>query len=131
MLMCAGKAPAELCRTVCMVQIFPLSTKEAISDCPACLGLQPEAPFQQYDVVHALLEVSIDRNSFIPLVMRLRWFPTTSGPQFADAGLQVCDPPHKTCCTNAFVAQPPQPPGQHCICHSNFQLSAPPLVALQ
>lgn len=76
-----------------MVQIFPLSMKEAISDCPACLGLQPEAAFQQYDVVHALLEVSINRNSFIPLVMRLRWFPTTSGPQFADAGLQVCDPP--------------------------------------
>ncbi len=72
MLLCAGKAPAELCRTVCMVQIFPLSMKEAISDCPACLGLQPEAAFQQYDVVHALLEVSIDRNSFIPLVMRLR-----------------------------------------------------------
>jgi len=93
MLLCAGKAPAELCRTVCMVQIFPLSMKEAVSDCPACLGLQPEAAFQQYDVVHALLEVSIDRNSLIPLVMRLRWFPTTSGPQFADAGLQVCDPP--------------------------------------
>ena len=55
-----------------MVQIFPLSMKEAVSDCPACLGLQPEAAFQQYDVVHALLEVSIDRNSFIPLVMRLR-----------------------------------------------------------
>ncbi|KAL0038677.1 hypothetical protein WJX79_002702 [Trebouxia sp. C0005] len=83
-----SKAPAELCRTVCMVQIFPLSMKEAISDCPACLSLQPDAAFQQYDIVHALLEVSIDRNSLIPLVMRLRWFPTTSGPQFANAGLQ-------------------------------------------
>ena len=85
----ADDAPAELCQAVCMVQIFPSSKAEAVSSCPACILMAPEPGFQQYDVVHALLEGSVHRNSYIPMVMRLRWFPTTSGPQFADAGLQV------------------------------------------
>ena len=77
-----------------MVQIFPYSMKEAVSDCPACTRMDPQTGFEQYDVVHALLKVSVHKDSFIPLAMRLRWFPSTSGPQFADAGIQVCTITH-------------------------------------
>lgn len=88
-LLLADTEPQGLCQSVCIVQIFPFAAKEALTDCPACTGLQPEAGFEQYDIVHALLEVSINRDSLLPTVMRLRWFPTTSGPQFAAAGLEV------------------------------------------
>jgi len=71
------------------VQYYPSSQQEALSDCPACMGLQPETGFEQYDIVHAFLEISVNRESFLPNVMRLRWFPSTSAPQFADAGIQV------------------------------------------
>ena len=114
-----------------MVQIFPLSMKEAISDCPACMGLQSEAAFQQYDIVHALLEVSIDRNSFTPLVMRLRWFPTTSGPQFADAGIPVCDPPIRPAAQMHVLHAISQHSRQNSICHSKIQSTASSLDALQ
>lgn len=86
----AEEAPGKLCQTVCMVQIFPLSAKEALTDCPACTGLQPELGFQQFDIVHAMMEISINQESYIPTTMRLRWFPTTAGPQLAAGGLEVC-----------------------------------------
>ncbi len=72
-----------------MVQYYPLDMKQNLTDCPACISQQPEAGYEQYDSVHAMLEVYINRSSLIPEVMRLRWFPTTSDPIFADAGIQV------------------------------------------
>lgn len=79
----------KLCQTVCMVQYFPLDLKQNLTDCPACVNQQAEVGYEQYDNVHAMLEVSINRSSLLPEVMRLRWFPTTSDPIFADAGIQV------------------------------------------
>lgn len=78
----------KLCETVCMVQYYPLNMKQNLTDCPACISQQPEVGYEQYDNVHAMLEVYINRSSLIPEVMRLRWFPTTSDPIFADAGIQ-------------------------------------------
>ncbi|DBA85466.1 TPA: hypothetical protein ACH3X2_000417 [Trebouxia sp. C0005] len=78
----------KLCETVCMVQYYPLDMKQNLTDCQACISQQPEAGYEQYDNVHAMLEVHIKRSSLIPEVMRLRWFPTTSDPIFADAGIQ-------------------------------------------
>ena len=72
-----------------MVQYYPLNMKQNLTDCPACISQQPEVGYEQYDNVHAMLEVYINRSSLIPEVMRLRWFPTTSDPIFADAGIQV------------------------------------------
>ncbi len=74
-----------------MVQYYPLDMKQNLTDCPACINQQPEVGYEQYDSVHAMLEVYINRSSLIPEVMRLRWFPTTSDPIFADAGIQVMD----------------------------------------
>ncbi len=72
-----------------MVQYYPLNMKQNLTDCSACIIQQPEVGYEQYDNVHAMLEVHINRSSLIPEVMRLRWFPTTSDPIFADAGIQV------------------------------------------
>ncbi|DBA75882.1 TPA: Serine/threonine-protein kinase Nek3 [Trebouxia sp. C0004] len=82
------KDAEKLCETVCMVQYYPLNMKQNLTDCPACIIHQPEVGYEQYDNVHAMFEVHINRSSLIPEVMRLRWFPTTSDPIFADAGIQ-------------------------------------------
>ena len=87
--MLADEDPDKLCQTVCMVQYFPLSMKQNLTDCPACVNQQAELGYEQYDNVHAMFEISINRSSLLPEVMRLRWFPTTSDPIFADAGIQV------------------------------------------
>lgn len=79
---------AKLCQTVCMLQYFPLHAKENLTDCPACIDQQPEEGYAQYDNVHAILEVHVNRSSLLPEVMRLRWFPTTSDPIFAQSGIQ-------------------------------------------
>ncbi|KAL3143486.1 hypothetical protein ABBQ38_002293 [Trebouxia sp. C0009 RCD-2024] len=79
---------AKLCQTVCMLQYFPLHAKEDLTDCPACIDQQPEEGYAQYDNVHAILEVHVNRSSLLPEVMRLRWFPTTSDPIFAQSGIQ-------------------------------------------
>ncbi|KAL0049131.1 hypothetical protein WJX82_007250 [Trebouxia sp. C0006] len=50
----------KLCETVCMVQYYPLDMKQNLTDCPACINQQSE----------------------------VGWFPTTSDPIFADAGIQ-------------------------------------------
>lgn len=86
---CADEDAQKLCETVCMVQYYPLDMKQNLTDCQACISQQPDAGYEQYDNVHAMLEVHIKRSSLIPEVMRLRWFPTTSDPIFADAGIQV------------------------------------------
>lgn len=72
-----------------MLQYFPLSAKENLTDCPACIDQQAEEGYAQYDNVHAILEVHVNRSSLLPEVMRLRWFPTTSDPIFAQSGIQV------------------------------------------
>ena len=72
-----------------MVQYFPLNMKQNLTDCPACVHQHQEVGYEQYDNVHAIFEVSVNRSSLVPEVMRLRWFPTTSDPIFADAGIQV------------------------------------------
>lgn len=86
---CADTDSAKLCQTVCMLQYFPLHAKENLTDCPACIDQQPEEGYAQYDNVHAILEVHVNRSSLLPEVMRLRWFPTTSDPIFAQSGIQV------------------------------------------
>ena len=73
-----------------MVQYFPLSAKQHLTDCPACTEQQPEEEYAEYDNVHVILEVSINRSSLVPEVMRpYRGAPKTSDPYFANAGIQV------------------------------------------
>ena len=85
----ADENSARLCETVCMVQYFPMHLKENLTDCPACIAQQAEVGYEQYDHLHAMLEVSINSSSLLPEVMRLRWFPTSDDPVFSESGIQV------------------------------------------
>ena len=86
----AEEDSAKLCKTVCMVQYFPLTAKQNLADCPACLDQRPEEVYAQYDNVRVILEVSVNRSSLVPEVMRpYRGAPKTSDPYFADAGIKV------------------------------------------
>lgn len=110
------EAPDILCQTICMVQYYPLYEKQNLTDCAACINQQPEVGYEQYDNVHAMLEVSVNRSSLLPEVMRLRWFPTTSDPIFSESGIQVQNQP---CPANVKLAAPTV---VHCI---QYMLSAP------
>ena len=73
-----------------MVQYFPLAAKQNLTDCQACMHHQPEPEYAQYDSVHVILEVSINRSSLVPEAMRpYRGVPKSSDPYFAEAGIQV------------------------------------------
>ena len=85
----ADENSAQLCETVCMVQYFPIHSKGNLTDCSACIAQQPEVGYEQYDHLHAMLEVSINSSSLLPEVMRLRWFPTSDDPVFSESGIQV------------------------------------------
>ena len=89
-LLYADEDSRQLCETVCMVQYFPVDVKEHVTDCKACAAQQSEVGYEQYDQLHAMLEVSINSNSLLPEVMRLRWFPTNDDPIFSgESGIQV------------------------------------------
>lgn len=86
----AEEDSAKLCKSVCMVQYFPPSAKQRLTDCAACIDQQPEEEYARFDNVHVILEVAINRSSLVPEAMRAyRGAPKTSDPYFADAGIKV------------------------------------------
>lgn len=70
--------------------VLPLTAKQNLTDCQACMHHQPEPEYAQYDSVHVILEVSVNRSSLVPEAMRpYRGVPKSSDPYFAEAGIQV------------------------------------------
>ena len=77
----AGRAASNVCLATCMLQISPEADMTHAADCPACASLPRQTGFEQFDAVHAVVVVSINRHSFLPNAMRLKWNPSTSKAQ--------------------------------------------------
>ena len=84
---CADADSKQLCTWACVIQVHPV--KELMADCPACQALHSEPGFEDFDSAISVREMSITRDSLLPMAMKTLWSPSQLESHYQSIGAQV------------------------------------------